>query len=326
MTIQTVEINENKYSVAEQWRYENWWLTVIPKTIEFLFFLFFFGHQQASHHTHHKLYLWTILLINFSLVVSAVYYAKHFKLSAAKVMTQIIHSFLLRSTGKLKSIIYSRLREDGLWNTKPFRGILSLLEGCLPFWKGFSSKQTSVTLPILHPIKIYWTHVENTVPPISGTTSLSQTNKYSDHKDKKINKKNPFPAFWVHNQHLIRCNDLQYDKSGKIYCDRLNGAQHKYNYSSHDLLHLPPPEEVHTKTTKDTQPAVICFFNLLLDISWCQKNKIKSSKATKCWGFNGELRWSLLQQSHVVVFDLKQNLRVNVKAVTLNFLFRDQCV
>lgn len=216
--------------------------------------------------------------------------------------------------------------QDGLWNTKPFRGILSLLEGCLPFWKGFSSKQTSVTLPILHPIKIYWTHVENTVPPISGTTSLSQTNKYSDHKDKKINKKNPFPAFWVHNQHLIRCNDLQYDKSGKIYCDRLNGAQHKYNYSSHDLLHLPPPKEVHTKTTKDMQPAVICFFNLLLDISWCQKNKIKSSKATKCWGFNGELRWSLLQQSHVVVFDLKQNLRVNVKAVTLNFLFRDQCV
>lgn len=33
-----------------------------------------------------------ILLINFSLVVLAVYYAKHF-LSAAKVMTQIIHTF-----------------------------------------------------------------------------------------------------------------------------------------------------------------------------------------------------------------------------------------
>lgn len=54
-----------------------------------------------------------IFLINFSLVVSAVYYAKHF-LSAPKVMTQIIHTFPLRTTGRLKPTaarsVYERLR------------------------------------------------------------------------------------------------------------------------------------------------------------------------------------------------------------------------
>lgn len=30
-------------------------------------------------------------------------------------------------------------------------------------------------------------------------------------------------------------------------------------------------EEGHTKMKQDMQPAVICFFNLLLDINWCQK-------------------------------------------------------
>ena len=70
---------------------------------------FFFSHQANI--TPHA--SWTIYCsLIFHLLSLAVYYAKHF-LSAAKVMTQIIHTLPLRTPGKLKSIIYSDSKRLG---------------------------------------------------------------------------------------------------------------------------------------------------------------------------------------------------------------------
>lgn len=167
--------------------------------------------------------------------------------------------------------------EAGLWNMRAFRAILLLLEGCPLFWKGFSSKQTLVTLPILLPIKIYWKHPGYTAQLISSQLACQKQANIAITRIKRIL---PLP-FRVHNQHLIRCNDLQYDKSGKIYCDRLNGTQHKYNYSSHDLLHLPSPKKVpvpHKEDTGCTHWVYLFFWNCSsTSIEWI-KNKTKPQR------------------------------------------------
>lgn len=117
--------------------------------------------------------------------------------------------------------------EDGLWNT-------GLSEAFFHSWKtarsserGFSSKRTLVTLPILLPIKIYWEQPGKHCTASIITTSLSKTNKCNDQKNKKIRGGrggDASPTFGVHNRDLIYRDDLQYGKSDKIYCDRLNGT------------------------------------------------------------------------------------------------------
>lgn len=65
-------------------------------------------------------------------------------------------------------------------------GILPLLEGRPAFWKFFfffPSKQTSVTLRNLLPIKIDWKHPGKHCTANIITTSLSKTNKCSDHME-----------------------------------------------------------------------------------------------------------------------------------------------
>lgn len=76
--------------------------------------------------------------------------------------------------------------EDGLWNMKAFRAILLLLEGCPLFWKGVSSKQTPVTLPILLPIKIYWKHPGNTAQLISSQLACQKQANIAIRRIKRI--------------------------------------------------------------------------------------------------------------------------------------------
>lgn len=172
---------------------------------------------------------------------------------------------------------------------KAFRGILPLLEGCPLFWKGVSlQKQTPVTLPALLPIKIYWKHPGNTVRLISSQLACQKQINTAIMETKKKKKKGILPwLFWVHNRHLICCNDLQYDNSGKIYCDRLNGTQHKYNYSSHDLLHLPPPKEVAVDATQRGCRIRCLQHNLLFQFApqdrLMPKNKNKDNHNKATW-------------------------------------------
>lgn len=172
--------------------------------------------------------------------------------------------------------------EDGLWNTEAFRGILPLLEDCPLLWKRFSSKQTLVTLPILLPIKIYWEHPGKHCTANIITASLSKTNKCSDHKTPPTTtitttKKNRNPAFWVHNQHLIRRNDLQYDKQAKFTVTDWMGPNINiitaHMITSTSLLwrkSLPMQHKADAGCTARS--------DLLLNISWCQTWQQRSHK------------------------------------------------
>lgn len=118
--------------------------------------------------------------------------------------------------------------------------------------RGFLQSKRWWHYPFSSQLKFIENIQENTARLISSQLACQkQTNTATTRTQKKKEKKrNPSPAFWVRNRHLIRCNDLQYDKSSQIYCDRLNGTQHKYNYSSHDHLHFPPPKEVFADATQ----------------------------------------------------------------------------
>lgn len=119
--------------------------------------------------------------------------------------------------------------------------------------RGFLQSKRWWHYPFSSQLKFIENIQENTARLISSQLACQkQTNTVITRtpKKKKEKKRNPSPAFWVHNRHLIRCNDLQYDKSSQIYCDRLNGTQHKYNYSSHHHLHFPPPKEVFADATQ----------------------------------------------------------------------------